>query len=185
MSLILRLLRNTFSAKGAGGPPVADPSSRRAGPGATKRRSDANSALRPQSARPAMHAHSRQLSSHAYFYRVKVRRRPVSSAQIGRRSQRSEPASDIAPVLDPGGRLEKRTSAAASKGPTRMTCITELPRARLARSPKVHQPAVHQAVALFLIAPMIAVSMAPPAPPAKADIGEGATDVRFTPGSGH
>jgi len=44
---------------------------------------DANSTLRLQSARPAMHVRSRQLSSRAYFYRVKVRRRPVSSAQIG------------------------------------------------------------------------------------------------------
>src|SRR5262249_34344396 len=33
-------------------------------------------------------------------------------------------------------------------------------------SRKVHHPAARQAAALFLIAPMIAVSMAPPAPPA-------------------
>src|SRR5262249_50727068 len=55
------------------------------------------------------------------------------------------------------------TGRSAGFSPLRMP---ELPRARLARSPKVHQPAVHQAAALFLIAPTIAVSMAPPAPPA-------------------
>ena len=47
---------------------------------ATKSPSDANSTLRLQSARPAIHVHSRQLSSRAYFYRVKVHRRPVSGA---------------------------------------------------------------------------------------------------------
>src|SRR5262249_58204502 len=105
-------------------------------------------------------------------------RKSASSARTQRAdrpalTEKREPASDIdtrvvdgLKVLDPGGRLERRTSAAASEGPTRMTCITELPRARLARSPKVHQPAVHHAATLFFIAPMIAVSMAPPAPPA-------------------
>src|SRR5262249_55189277 len=39
-------------------------------------------------------------------------------------------------------------------------------RARLACPRKVHHPDARQAAALFLIAPMIAVSMAPPAPPA-------------------
>src|SRR5262245_64959454 len=47
-------------------------------------------------------------------------------------------------------------------------CSPRLPAGRhiLHQSRKVYHPAARQAAALFLIAPMIAVSMAPPAPPA-------------------
>src|SRR6478672_13297623 len=56
------------------------------------------------------------------------------------------------------GRRNGRCSAVyISRKPTR---------AWLACPRKVHHPVARQAVALFLIAPMIAVSMAPPAPPA-------------------